>query len=183
MSMMVLQNPYPVPVTSPSSPKYPTTVTQAPYGAPTWANLANAQTDDGSFTAASSSTNTASHSLLLTGFGFAIPIDATINDILVEIKRRVSSAGNVGAARDEFLYLLKGGAFVGGNHKGTATAWPVSAAYASYGGPTDLWGLTWTPEEINSTGFGVTFGAYFVPSGVATNVEIDTVRITVYFTP
>jgi len=51
---------------------------------------------------------------------------------------------------------------------GTTTlsdTWPATDTVLTFGGPTELWGLTWTPAEINSFEFGVNFrvSSSFVP--------------------
>ena len=49
--------------------------------------------------------------------------------------------------------LIKGGV-IDGNEKATG-AFTTSDAYYSFGGETDLWGLSFTPDDINASDFGV----------------------------
>jgi hypothetical protein len=56
-------------------------------------------------------------------------------------------------------------------------AWPDQDTYEVYGGPTDLWGTTWTLADINATNFGVAFKAD-ADNSIG---SVDQVRITVYY--
>ena len=60
---------------------------------------------------------------------------------------------------DHRVRIIKGGA-VGSTDKASGTAWPTSPAYTTYGGASDLWGETWTAEDINASTFGVAISAY-----------------------
>ena len=55
---------------------------------------------------------------------------------------------------------------------------PYNNGEGIYGGPNDLWGLTWTPTQINTGSFGVAFAA----KG-NTFVGVDAISVTVYYTP
>lgn len=113
--------------------------------------------------------------LKATNFGFAIPSDASIDGIVVEIER----SATVGVAvADNSVKLVKGGS-IGGTDKASASNWPTSDAYASYGSATDLWGQTWTLADINASTFGVVVSAI---DAIAATAQIDHVRITVYYT-
>lgn len=54
------------------------------------------------------------------------------------------------------IKIVKGGSITG-TEKSTAAALTTSDAYVSYGGASDLWGTTWTPDDINASTFGVVF--------------------------
>jgi hypothetical protein len=79
---------------------------------------------------------------------------------------------------DSYVGLLKALALVGVNLGQTATAWPTTDTYISYGSPSNLWSTSWTPAQINSSGFGAAIGAS-VSNGTA---QVDHIRITVYVT-
>ena len=116
------------------------------------------------------------HYLKATNFQFAIPGDASIDGILVEIER----SATVGVAIvDSSVKIVKGGT-IGGTEKASGSSWPTSDAYASYGSATDLWGQTWTPADINLSTFGVAIAA--TASLIAGTARIDHVRITVSYT-
>ncbi len=79
-------------------------------------------------------------------------------------------------ALDNSVRLIKGGVIVGSNYAKTNVAWPTADAYETYGGPTDLWGTTWTPAEINANNFGVVLSGIVQGSAL----QVDHIRITVY---
>ena len=150
-----------------------------------WTSVNNALTDGGTFTTANFAGANNNHStqiLRLTNFGFSegasagqIPVGATINGILVEIKMK----GNR-SVRDDDIRLLKAGSPVGNNKARGSTNWPATAVYVPFGSSTDLWGTTWTTAELINSGFGIQIVAK--QRGIATAIpEIHHVRITVYF--
>lgn len=55
---------------------------------------------------------------------------------------------------DETISLMIGGSVVGSNKAITTTTWGASSV-VTYGGSSDLWGLTPTVSEINASDFGV----------------------------
>lgn len=81
-------------------------------------------------------------------------------------------------ALDNEVRIMKTGTPVGTNLGLTATAWPTTEAYVTYGGATQLWGLTWTVAEINAA----TFGAAMSARRQNGNLEVDHMRITVWST-
>lgn len=119
--------------------------------------------------------------LFATGFGFNIPLTATINGVVVEIEKRASPNANI---QDNGLKLVKNNVELGTDHASTA-AWGMSDQYYSYGSATDLWGSTWTPAEINASGFGVGLAVISYTcfgNGPAATSYIDHIRITVHYT-
>lgn len=167
-----------------SGPNYASAcVNDSSIGTTAWTNPGNATTDNGSAATVSASLfgTTSSQGLKATGFGFSIPTGATIDGIVVEWKRQ--ETGSSGVITDTDSRIVKGGT-IGSTNKSSGTAWPTSAAYQSYGGASDLWGQTWTPADINSSGFGAALAAS-VESGAfgAVTASVDACRITVYYTP
>lgn len=77
---------------------------------------------------------------------------------------------------DHAVRLMKGGT-ISGSNLAAAGAWPTADAYATYGGATQLWGLTWLPSDITATNFGAALAAR-VQNGTA---AVDHMRITVYY--
>lgn len=113
--------------------------------------------------------STASTKILkLTKFGCSVPPAATILGITARIHRRGAGAS------DDVIQLYKGGSLVGSNK--AAGAWAASYEVATFGGPTDMWGTSWTPEEVNADDFGIGISA----SGSGT-VDVDMVTIKVWF--
>lgn len=76
---------------------------------------------------------------------------------------------------------MKGGA-VTGSDKASAAAWPAADVEVSYGGTSDLWGTTWTAEEINDAGFGVAISAQKSSGGGGQKTAyIDHIKITITY--
>ena len=128
--------------------------------------------------------------LFLESFNFNIPSTATIVGIELTYLRQVTLASAV----DQSIKLVIGGAVVGTDHASGAPWSETGYTSITYGGPTDLWGATPTPAQINAngaTGFGVAIsgnisaitgahgGAIFVEGTTyGTNLPV----VTVYYT-
>ena len=112
------------------------------------------------------------------------------------------------------IKIVKTGTILG-DEKSTSAAVSFTESYISYGGSSDLWGETWTAEDINDVDFGVVgswkdtsvishylkatnFG-FSIPVGATVNgilveieqrkvvgsgstINVDHIRITVYYT-
>lgn len=113
----------------------------------------------------------------LTTFGFSIPSTATIDGIIVAIERSASAGGTV---TDLAVKLIKGGTISGDNKADTVTTWPTTDGTVTYGGASDLWGLTLLYSDVNASNFGVSISATGV--GSAGFPQVDHVTITVYYT-
>jgi len=77
---------------------------------------------------------------------------------------------------DYSVRLRKNTGTIGSEKAVTATEWPTSDTYAVYGGPTDLWGTTWTYTEVNHANFGGMLSA-LVQGGTA---RVDHITMTIY---
>ena len=162
-----------------SSGKFPTVGTDvAGVGTLTWTAPGNITADDTSYATQTASGTT--HYLEATGYGFAIPTDATISGVTVTIGHFGSSTSGTGV-RDSVVSLIQGGVVVtgtGSNLADTLTNWPTTAtSTATYGSETNLWGTTWTPAQINASNFGVALSA-------ATNgktASVDYIQVAVAY--
>ncbi len=169
-----------------SGPNSPgTAVNDTGIGSAAWGSPGNATASDNNQASASIPLDAASNYLKATGFGFAIPSDAAIDGIQVEVERKDTNIGHNGyVVRDNAVRLVKAGV-VGSTDRSSASDWPLSDTYASYGGSTDQWGESWTPADINGSGFGFAISAQAIRSGGPPNgsetVDIDHVRITVFY--
>jgi parallel beta-helix repeat protein len=152
-------------------------------GSVTWTNPNNITNSAGNqYATANVGASAITHYLQGTDFKFSIPTDATINGISVTIRRQYSGGGGGGAQiRDSGIYLLKTGAVVGNNLANTGSNWPNSMGNATYGGTSNLWGTTWTPEEINATDFGVVLSAVNGNASSRT-ASVDYMQITITYT-
>jgi len=146
-----------------------------------WANPTFITADDTSYASASlTGVNLTSKYLEGTQYGFAVPSNAFILGIVVTIGRyEGGSSPAYFDVRDSTVRLLKAGVITGNNKAATGTEWPTGApAAAIYGTTADLWGTTWTPEDINASNFGV---ALSVISDVNRIAYVDYMQISVTY--
>jgi hypothetical protein len=117
--------------------------------------------------------------LRVSGFNFDIPDHATIVGIEVEwLRTALSGVGLV----DNAVRIVKGGV-VASADRSRSDIWLAEAnpTYVSYGGPTDLWGETWTPAEVNASSFGAALSVRYGGSSGNDWPQVDHARITVHF--
>lgn len=130
--------------------------------------------------------NGATEYLQATDFGFNIPSTAIICGVQVDAEKSATGIGSIlgiglSYVTDYSMRLVRNGTVVG-NNKATGTHWTGAEAYHTYGGNTDIWGVAWTPADINNSNFGIAFSAniagllMLIPS-----VRIDHIRMTVYY--
>ncbi len=121
--------------------------------------------------------------LSATDFGFSIPSGASICGIQVDVEKKYNLIlGLLTSITDHSVRIVKGGTISGSDHA-SGSGWASTDAYSSYGGSSDLWGLTWTAADINAPGFGAVISAT-VSSGLAAltlDALINHIRITVFF--
>lgn len=146
-------------------------------GAVDWINPGNASAADGAkATAFVEGSAPNSNWLMATDFGFAIPADATIDGILVEVKLD----GDVHDRAFLGPQLVIAGTPTG-DMKGTLDAWTLNApGYTSYGGSSDSWSISPTPTKLNSSDFGFVTAAVY--NGSDATAYVDHIRITVFYT-
>jgi hypothetical protein len=155
-------------------------------GSESWGTPANAQTDDDS--RASYGTNMvrpwSGYTFYLTAkqVAEAVPAGATIEGIRATVVRRKTSNG-VGTWQDSAVLLIKGGTVQTAQNKASATAYTTTDAAQQYGGPTDLWGLAWTADDVNGAGFGIAVSC--ATSGMdqedSDTAEVDSVTVEVFY--
>jgi hypothetical protein len=167
----------------PNQLKYPTTTT-TPNGTGSngqWQNPANIFSDNASVASAAylldgGGNKTGLANLTAFGFGYDLPASAVIDGIQLEYE---VTASNRWFESGSNIKLAKAGAAVGTNKAGAGS---VASGVWVYGGPTDLWGTTWTPAQINAANFGAILNFDAVSSSPADYLmQIDFVRITVYY--
>jgi len=151
-----------------------TIVSDSSAGSVSWSNPSNAASDDSSYAQATMVGATTTEYLKATNFGFNVPSGSTINGIEVLLER----SSTLGRGSDHTIQLVKGGS-VSGNNKASQT-WPASEATYTYGGSSDLWGLSLSDTDINASGFGATVRAQSSSNAYA---NVDHIEITVYYTP
>ncbi len=152
------------------------TAAQDSAGTISWSNVNNSKVEDGVLATAApvgpGGGGGIANQLKSTNFGFALPSNAIIDGIKLEIKAQadIFSTPNV--------HLL----WSGGATAQNATAnpgWTSGLAWLTYGGSTELWGRTWTAAEINASSFGADMSAF--PGTGTWTIGVDSVRITVYW--
>jgi len=135
-------------------------------------NPDNAGADDGSFVTWALLLGQGGHYLKGTDFRFAIPLDAIILGIRVTVKRR--STVNLGML-DLSVRLVKADT-IQGDDKGSPSAWLSTEEEISYGAADDLWGLSWTPTEINDGTFGLSIAP---TAAVIATAEVNYVSVLI----
>jgi hypothetical protein len=145
-----------------------------------WTNPSNAQYSDQIYASNDLPPGGVSAYLSAQGFGFSIPAGATITGILLEIERRGSS--DYSYIYDYHVYLLKAGSAAGSDKAKTSVEWPGAESYATYGSSSDLWGTSWSPSDINDSGFGAEIKASNHHGSTYCYAYVDHIRITVYYT-
>lgn len=143
------------------------------FGVNAWTNPGNAAASD-NLRAQAATFDNSTYYLKATNFGFSIPASATVLGIDVEVERRDAFDT---ATTDSRVRIVKGGV-VGATDKASAAIWPASDTYASYGGPADLWGESWSAADINDSNFGFAISASSTLGG---SPDIDHIRVTVYY--
>ncbi len=142
-----------------------------------WFSIDAIKTDDGSeadatlYDLGSAQTNY----LIGTNLNYSIPGDAVIEGIELIIDR---GSGSPGVTERE-IRLVKGGDILGSNLT-TNSSW--TSSLQSWGGPTEKWGLSWTPAEINSANFGAAIKLNLFNDGVpSVRAAVDYMAIKVYY--
>lgn len=152
----------------------------ASYGTTAWTSPSNAASSNNSYASVLLSSFNSSQYLKATNFGFSIPSGATIDGIVVEVELKASSVGYI---RDSSVKIVKGGTASGTDKKRSpGVFWPNTDTVITYGGSTDLWGLSWSDTDINASDFGLAFSPSVDTGKTSITAYIDHIRITVYYT-
>jgi len=141
------------------------------FGIPAWTTPGNATSSDGMYAqAAPGGLNT--QYLHADNFDFTIPSPAVVDGIEVDIEKKC----NLGTIKDARVRIVKGGV-VGSTDESNPNFWPTTDTVVTYGGPSDLWGETWTPADINANNFGVVLSA----TDSTDTALVDDIQIKVFF--
>ncbi len=143
-----------------------------------WTNPGNITVSDDSRASAQLSSGAATSRLLrATNFDFsAIPADATIDGIEDTFEVFKNGTGEV---RDDILQHFKDGSAMG-DDKSQDTNFTAVDTERVYGGPADLWGLSYDVSDIQDSANGVQLTTVWV-SGAATFSSVDHVQRTVHW--
>jgi hypothetical protein len=142
-----------------------------------WMNT-DSVTEEGSFAQLLLYSSGYRDELLASDFGFALPESARVEGITVSVRRNGSDDD---VAVDHGVRLLRNGVRAGSDLS-SRTPWDRNPLTATYGGPGERWGETWTAADVNSSGFGVALGATFAfqPGGAA---YVDWVKVRIAYRP
>lgn len=170
-----------------SGPNYP----KSTVGEPTspngfgWYNLTGAQQmGEAPASAASNSYDPVQMDTLAnTDFGFRIPPNATITGIVAEVNHHASQNNAGRSITDAIVQLAQNGKPVGTNKADTVTQWKdTDYVIVTYGSSTDLWGMPWSPSDINDPNFGLNFAPQGKDqTGGTTSADIKGIRVTVFY--
>jgi hypothetical protein len=152
----------------------------------TFDNPMNTLNDDNNFSEASSVFslfNKQTEYLQAKDFGFSIPTGATICGIEVSvIKSATNVLLNLATVKDYNVRIIKNNTLPGTNLADGTTQWSSSETYSTYGGVNELWGTSWSPTDINSSDFGISFSAEIeTTASLFPSARIDHISITVYY--
>lgn len=154
-----------------------TTGTNSSVGSVNWSNTDNVMVEDGS-RAQANLVNNISYYLTATNFAFSLPAGAEITGIKLEVLSRGQQ--NVGDVLDYSMKLIKGGT-ISGDNKATGASLPLDYAFQTYGGSSDLWGITLTKDDIEASNFGVAISYCSTVAGFQRQPQVDFLRVTVYY--
>ncbi|HET6241626.1 MAG TPA: hypothetical protein VFD99_06530 [Arthrobacter sp.] len=157
-------------------------------GTVAWSSPSNALSSNNlaATMSAAKGTSKESNYLQVSNFAFGIPEGATITGIGVEIERKATLNSGADWIADAALYLMKAGvkqsSGAGKDKADNSSNWPTVDTYKAYGGSADLWANTWTPADVNNSGFGVAFRCIAQPATAEQVASVDHIRVTVYYT-
>jgi hypothetical protein len=148
---------------------------RASSGTVAWSSIGNIFVADNIY-ASVTLTSQVSHLLQAQPNPFVFASGATITGIQVDIKGfQTNTTGNQTLTAQLTKGLL--------NPVGSTRSFsmPASNGFVTVGGPTDLWGTTWSATDVGGgAGFSVDIQATEA-GGVATTFNVDYVQITLYF--
>lgn len=114
--------------------------------------------------------------LRLTGFNFSLHPMAVVTGITVRIHRKVTFESS--EVTDASIMLLIHGD-VTGDDKASLDAWPSVLATATYGGSSDVWGLSGddlSANTVNASDFGIAIAAT-MPGASGPAVDYATIEL------
>lgn len=114
---------------------------------------------------------------LFAKFAFALSINSVIRGFSWRVKR--SRTGASSTIIDSSVHLVKAGTLVGSDFN-TAGLWPTSLTFLTYGGSTELGGVSWVAADVNDANFGFAIKAQEDGDGSGTP-NVDFCEMSVYY--
>ncbi len=155
----------------------PTVADNAGSGGP-WNIPANAKLQDNKNAWAAVATDSLTTKRLRAhGFNANIPDGSQIQGVTAKIRRRALSL----SVRGHSIYLLKSGVTFSDNKADTVNKWDNVYLSKSYGSASDLWGKSWTVDEVNATGFGVAVAAQCTANCSSDQAQVDHIQVQITY--
>lgn len=137
-----------------------------------WSGYSNVATSDDTRATVYVGPSQITHYNKATGFNMSIPAGATVSGIEVGVEGSNSFSAVVKG------HLVKNGIIQTGYFDSVGL--PGSEGYRLMGGAADLWGNTWTADDINNGSFGIAiYGDGSIYGG---DLAVDHIQISVYYT-
>jgi hypothetical protein len=144
-----------------------------------WTNVTNAKINDSFYTTCTVPNDYTNTSILVvTGWNFNIPADATITGVSSYYVAKSASATMM---QDRFAFLWNNSAFFGTNTT-NSTKLGTGDTLVTHGGNTSLWGATLNPGTVNLPTFGVAYELFKNSTTGTTNlVSLNVINMTIYY--
>lgn len=156
-----------------SSSKLPTSAVESDRGGASWNSEGYVRANDGRLAFSTNISGTHDTDwLIVSGFGFNIPSNATITGFKVTYECRCTRCTG------DYIQLVKPNGTASSAKNGGV--WPTSLSTKSVGSSTDKWGLSWTPSDVNNSNFKLRM--YVKGVGGGYSAWIDYIQVTVYYT-
>lgn len=115
--------------------------------------------------------------LVGSSFSLSVPSGATINGVEIRVRHQ-QSFDNGGVSVWNYINIRKNGSTLGNAKNPNQTLTLGSYTEDASGDPSDLWGLTLTPSDVNSSDFEVLTRYNFDHS----DISVDVIWIKVHYT-
>ena len=139
-----------------------------------WLNCNNAKISDDSWSTANLGDHESSNGLNV--YNFSAGVSGTINGIEVRVEKKRSGS----FFYTEHLYLMDD-TVTKGNDKSDGENWSTTEAFQSFGGPTDLWGTSWSAAQVRASTFGCCVSG---ETGSSPSMGyVDCMQVKIYYTP
>lgn len=146
-----------------------------------WTNPANATISDNAYATCSIlPADACAGALTLTTLGFALPSTATVTGIEVLYEKKCSVSGCTTNTANGGQVILTGCTGTSTNN-GEGMSWTTSDTTTTLGNSADMWGLTCTYTQVNSSAFGVSTIVANANAISSRTASIDYIAVTVYY--
>jgi hypothetical protein len=149
-------------------------VQSGPSGSVSWSNLQDALVNDAVFSEANIDSD-ASKFLIADKFNHNIPSGADIRGVLFRIGRQ-SDIDDI--IKDNFVFSVKNGIIQSNFNMASGQFYASFLEEIDYGGIGASFNQSWTPSDINASGFGVAISVTGVGAALA---QIDYIQSIIYY--